>query len=194
MNIGFFMIPLGSWKFKDRVFSTGLHHPVARPRRVFSHVNSWANYSESGMIIVAKAYRASDTRTTSLKWPWKRSACPSFSNWFNAWMLFALSSSSIMNLWCVYYALNHRLLVGSKESFMEWSLYYFEVKGTFFFRNLVMEMYLWSRAMCYWKNKNTWLMRESLPVGRCYNQNPRVTHWWSLVFQYCMQHTEFILQ
>ena len=31
-------------------------------------------------------------------------------------------------------------------------------------------------------------------MGRCYNQNPKVTHGWSLVFQYYMQHTEFILQ
>ena len=39
---------LRSWKLKDRVFSLGLHHPVARPiERVFSNVNPWANYGQS---------------------------------------------------------------------------------------------------------------------------------------------------
>ena len=91
-------------------WSTIFLYPVTRHKKEL-FVNLWANYGQSWMVGVAKAYRESRARSTSLKWYWKRYTCPSSSNRLNTWILFASSSPSIMNLWCGYCDLSQRHFV-----------------------------------------------------------------------------------
>ena len=72
----------------------------------------WANYDQSWMVGVGKAYMTSRRRSIiSPKWYWKRSTYPSSSNLLNACIPFTLSNSPIINLWWGYCAVNHRLFV-----------------------------------------------------------------------------------